>query len=259
MCSTLLCTAQVVAPLSGYYSLSTDQLSLYDASSTIKLTPVESSYHDLSFTLTHVLPSLDLTGSPMFIRGGEPLGIFIPEPQTGNTDNEYYIHLEAHKTIGNETYTIDPTQFLLPIHDPQVALSYDCNDLVTYIGSTVVDRRKLAPDSPEVVPYGAVLVEDSIPGHEFQRPLDHRVQARGTILSGASVEVFSSSTALMVGPIPVQLGEYCVTLCHSNSSSASHCTRYYNVTHCNSLALYGHLVRLVVITLFWRSGVDAGA
>lgn len=179
----------------------------YDTSSTIKLTPAESSYHDITFTLSHVLPSADLTDSPIFIRGGDPLGIIIEEPQTENTVKEYYIHLEAHKAVRNETFTINPMQYLQPVHEPQVTLQYDCNDLVTYIGGTVVDRRAVAPESPKQVEFGAVLVEDTIPGHEFPRPVDGLLQAQGTILSGSSAEVFSSSTFVMVGPIPVQFGE----------------------------------------------------
>lgn len=208
---TSIFSAQVFAPLSGYYSASPG-VPPYDSSSTITLTPVESSYHDITFTLTHVLPTSDLTESPIFIRGGDPLGIFTREPQTPNVDEEYYIHLEAHKTVGNESYTIDPTQFLQPILEPQVSLQYDCNDLVTYIGGVVVDRRTLAPDQPEEVEFGEQLVEDAIPGHEFPLPVDGVLQARGTILSGSSAEVFSSSTFIMVGPIPVEFGE-CVTVC----------------------------------------------
>ena len=74
-----------------------------------------------------------------------------------------------------------------------------------------MDRRTLAPDQPEQVEFGERLVEDTIPGHEFPRPVDSVLQAGGTILSGSSAEVFSSSTFIMVGPIPVQFGE-CVTL-----------------------------------------------
>ena len=124
-----------------------------------------------------------------------------------NTEDEYYIHLEAHKTVGNETFTIDPTQFLQPIQEPQVRVEYECNDLVTYIGSAVVDRRPIAPDTPERVEVGTVLVDDTIPGHEFPRPVDSVLQSQGSVISGSSAEVFSSSTFVMVGPIPVQFGE----------------------------------------------------
>ena len=194
-----------MAPLSGYYSLVS--LPSYDSSSTIKLTPSEASFHSITFTLTHILPSVELTESPIFIRGGEPLGVFTPEPQQMSDGDEYYIHVEAHKTIGSDMFTVDPTQFLQPIHDPSVELQYSCNDLVTYIGQTVVDRRSLAPDTPQSVPYGSELVENVIPDHEFSRPVDHLLISQGTILSGASVEVLSSSTFMMVGPIPVQFGK----------------------------------------------------
>lgn len=196
----------VVAPLSGYYSLSSVSPP-YDPSTTITVTPAEPSFHGISFTLTHILPTIELTHSPVFIPGGAPVGIFTQEPQSQGNDDEYYVHLESHKTIGNETYTIDPTQFLQPIADPPVSLQYDCNDLVTYIGSTVVDRRPLAPETPTEVEYGEELVSETIPGHEFSQPVDHVLQTQGVILSGASVEVWSSTTAVTVGTIPVQLGE----------------------------------------------------
>ena len=205
MLSSIL-PSQIVAPLSGYYSRSSEAPP-YDSLSTITLTPSEPSYHDLSFTLSHVLPSLELTDSPIFIRGGDPLGIFITEPQTQNTDDEYYIHIEAFKTVDNEAYGIDPTQYLQPIHNPLVTLQYDCNDLVTYIGGSVVDRRTVASDVADTLEFGAVLVEDTIPGHEFPQPVDHLLHTQGTILSGTTAEVFSSSTFIMVGPIPVQFGE----------------------------------------------------
>ena len=78
---------------------------------------------------------------------------------------------------------------------------------MTYIGGSVVDRRTLASDVPDTLEFGDVLVEDTIPGHEFPLPVDHVLHTQGTILSGASAEVFSTSTFIMVGPIPVQFGE----------------------------------------------------
>ena len=41
------------------------------------------------------------------------------------------------------------------------------------------------------------------------------------------------------------------------STNLTHFARYYNVTHCNGLALYGRLVRLVRNNSVWRSAVDA--
>ena len=38
----------------------------------------------------------------------------------------------------------------------------------------------------------------------------------------------------------------------------THCARYFNVTHCNGLALYGRLMRLVRSNSVGRSRVDAG-
>ena len=55
----------IVAPLSGYYSF------VDNSTGTIRLTPSEASYQDITFTLTNILPSLQLTQSPLFIRGGE--------------------------------------------------------------------------------------------------------------------------------------------------------------------------------------------
>ena len=197
--NSLVNTPQVVAPLSGYYSLS--------PSSSITLSPSENSYHDLTFTLSHIEPTVSLSDTPTFISGGDPLGIITNEPPPQNIDDEPYIHMELYKTVGNETYTLDPSQFLQSIQQPSVVLEYECNDLVTYVGGTVVDRRTLAPDTPEVVDFGDILVEDAIPGHEFARPVDYKMHAQGTIISGVSVELLSSSTFLMVGPIPVEFGE----------------------------------------------------
>ena len=42
------------------------------------------------------------------------------------------------------------------------------------------------------------------------------------------------------------------------AATLTHCARYYNVTYCNGLALYGRLVRLIRNNSVWRSAVDAG-
>ena len=188
-----------MAPLSGYYSQSSPGV--------ILVSPAETSYTDLIFTLHHISPTVPLTVTPVFIRGGDPLGTLTSEPQNTDNNDEYYIHLEAHKRVGNETHSVDPSQFLQPIPTPSVALDYECNDLVTYVSGVVVDRHTLAPASPLVVDYGDVLVDDTIPGHEFSRPVDHTLHSQGTILSGTSVELLASSTFIMVGPIPVQIGK----------------------------------------------------
>ena len=64
---------------------------------------------------------------------------------------------------------------------------------------------------PETAEFGEVFVEDAIPGHEFERPVDHTMHAQGTVLSGVSVELLSSRTFLMVGPIPVEFGKLNIT------------------------------------------------
>ena len=42
------------------------------------------------------------------------------------------------------------------------------------------------------------------------------------------------------------------------SAIVDHCARYYNVTHCNGLTLYGRLVRLLRNNSVWSSAVHAG-
>ena len=75
----------------------------------------------------------------------------------------------------------------------------------------MVNTRPIAEDEAELVMVGGALVEGTIPGHEFPRPVDRVVgtSGGGEISGGAggAVEFFSSSTFLMVGPIPVQFGE----------------------------------------------------
>ena len=48
-----------------------------------------------------------------------------------------------------------------------------------------------------------------IPGHEFPQPRELVVRGAGTLTpSGGQVQFFSASTFLMVGPLPVQFGEW---------------------------------------------------
>ena len=198
-------STQVVAPLSGYYSLSSLPPP-YNPSTTITLVPSETSYHQITFTLTHIqsLPSTPLTDTPTFIQAGDTLGVLA---ETGTY--EKYLHLESHKTVESEVFTINPTQFLQPLLEPQVRVEYECNDVVAFIGGTVVYRDRIAPDSPEEIELGNPLVLDTIPGHEFPQPTDQVMESQGSIISGDSATVFSTSTFLMVGPIPVEFGEHC--------------------------------------------------
>ncbi len=63
-----------------------------------------------------------------------------------------------------------------------------------------------------------VLLIVGIPGHEFPQPFDHVIRCDDVISSSvrgannSDVVFFRDSTLLLVGPIPVQFGEYVRTL-----------------------------------------------
>ena len=59
-------------------------------------------------------------------------------------------HVEAFKVLEGEWFRIDPTPFLQPLMGPQVNVQFDCNDVVVYVGGTVVERRALL-ESTDVV------------------------------------------------------------------------------------------------------------
>ncbi len=52
-----------------------------------------------------------------------------------------YLHMELIKTIGGQSFRLDPTSFLQPNTEPVVTSQLQCNDVVTSVGGAVVDRR----------------------------------------------------------------------------------------------------------------------
>ena len=61
-----------------------------------------------------------------------------------------------------EWFRIDPTPFLQPLTDPHVNVQFDCNDVVVYVGGTIVERRALLESTAVVMEMvGDPLVQGS--------------------------------------------------------------------------------------------------
>lgn len=147
-------------PVSGYIQLfdsstlpaSLQSRSLYTSYSSphsVILFPSESSFNGIFFIISNIIPVMTITTEPQYLKSGT---VFALSPDTNVTiDGEYFIHVEAIKTLDGIGHSLDPTQFLQPRLDPQVTVDFECNDLVTYVGSVVVDRRSVVPSSTDVI------------------------------------------------------------------------------------------------------------
>ena len=174
----------------------------YSSNNTVVLTPTEFSLDSLHFIISNIdVYSMFSVATPVFVNAGD----FIGTPM--ELSDNYGIHIEAYKTLDNETYTINPTQFVSPALKPQASVVWDCNEVTTTVNGMVVDTQVVADSDPAVSYVGEPLVTIDIDDEEFPQPydlvLDHGVE----MAPAEDIEFFQSSTFLMVGVIPVTFSE----------------------------------------------------
>ena len=153
----------VPAPVSGYVqrldpSLLPDSIqSLYTSSNYsstgLLLRPAESSFSGIFILLSNVAPILGIGSEPRFFTSGDVIA-------TTTDQSNSFVHAEVIKVIEGGVYRLDPTSYLQPRLDPNVSVELECNDVVTYVGGVVVERRSLVATSELIVqePVGNPLV-----------------------------------------------------------------------------------------------------
>ena len=157
---------QILTPLSAniqLFDISTLPLNAqslhvnYSAASSIIIFPEESSFNGVYFILSNINPTLSLTLEQQFYQSGYPIAT-ASNSQLFN--GKSYVHVEAYKVLNDQVYAIDPTQFLQPDLDVNVSVQLECNDLVTYTGGMVVERRNvIASTEVSRMPVGEPLVQ----------------------------------------------------------------------------------------------------
>lgn len=167
------------------------------------ITPLESSYSSFQFVIANIIPNDFVSDQPVIVQAGSTIG---SADASFQLSQQTFIHVESYKNIDGIMHRVDPTQFLQPNLNPMVAVSYECNDFVTYVGGAVIDRRAIAPSSVDMEHIGMPLV-DLYPIHEFPQPHDLMLTSEESQTSADNVEFLQSSTFIMVGPIPVQFGK----------------------------------------------------
>ena len=157
---------QIVSPLSAYIQLfDIDSIPVdvqylfanYSAASSVILTPSESSFSGVYFIISNIIPLTSLSTQPQFYQSGN---VFASASNSQLVDGKSFIHIEAYKVLNGVFIRIDPTQFLQPDLDVDVSVHLHCNDIVTYIGGMVVERRGVVT-SMEIprMPVGEPLVQ----------------------------------------------------------------------------------------------------
>lgn len=76
-----------------------------------------------------------------YYQSGEVIG---SASSTQLFEGKSFVHIEAYKVLNGQVFSVDPTQFLQPDLNVNVNVEFDCNDLVTYVGGAVVERRSVA-------------------------------------------------------------------------------------------------------------------
>lgn len=175
----------------------------YSSANTITLRPTEYSLDSITFIISNIDIAASVMTTPTFVLAGNAIGSYSDFQLSG----QRFIHVEAYKTVGGVTYTIDPSQFLTLELNPSATIEWDCNDMVTYVRDVVVDTRPVSSTTPSSEPVGDPLVTIVVPDHEFPQPNELVLEGAESVMSGDSVTFFESSTFLMVGPIPVTLGQ----------------------------------------------------
>ena len=192
-----------MSPFAGYVSLfntnSLENASAYNysADNTILLTPTEFSLDSFYFIISNIDPYHTFNDTPMFVTAGEVIGA------TMELFDTYSVHIEAYKTLGDKTYTVNPTQFVPPVLKPKASIMWDCNEITTIVNGMVVGTQTVASSNPNEQPIGSPLVTIDVDDEEFPQPYDLILDNDVGLSSAENVEFFQSSTFLMVGVIPV--------------------------------------------------------
>ena len=103
------------------------------------------------------MPSQSLSPQQQFYQSGD---VFASASNTQLVDGKSFIHIEAYEMLNGDFVRIDPTQFLQPDLDVGISVHLHCNDIVTYVGGMVVERRSVVT-SMEIarMPVGEPLVQ----------------------------------------------------------------------------------------------------
>lgn len=166
---------QILSPLSAniqLFDINSIPLSVqsvhvnYSAASSIIIFPEESSFNGVYFILSNINPTSSLTMEQQFYQSGDPIAT---ASNSRLFNGKSYIHVEAYKLLNDQVFAIDPTQFLQPDLDVNVSVQLECNDLVTYTGGMVVERKNVIT-STEVsrIPVGEPLVQGNTNGNNGQ-------------------------------------------------------------------------------------------
>lgn len=110
----------------------------------IILTPTEPSHTGVHIILSNLVPESGISDRKRFITAGDVIG-------TIQDNSARFIHVEVIRTIDGMGYRLDPTSYLQPRLDPNVTMELECNDVVTYVGGVVVERRNLIDSNPVVI------------------------------------------------------------------------------------------------------------
>lgn len=165
--------------------------------------PTEFSMDSIYFVISNIEPHHMLSNTPLFMKAGEIIGSAKP------FNSEYAgIHVEAYKTLGSVTHSIDPTQFVAPVLKPTATVDWDCNEITTIVNGMVVETQDFASTNPKMELIGDPLISIDINDEEFPQPYDLILERTAELSSTEEVEFFQSSTFLMVGVIPVTFGMY---------------------------------------------------
>lgn len=112
----------------------------YSAASSIIVIPEESSFNGIYFILSNINPAASLTVELQFYQSGDPIA---SASDSQLLNGRSFVHIEALKVLDGQVFSIDPTQFLQPDLNVNVSVQLLCNDLVTYVGGMVVERRSV--------------------------------------------------------------------------------------------------------------------
>lgn len=172
----------------------------YSSDNTIVLRPTEFAHDNIHLFVSNIVPLVTITTEPAFILAGEAIGSFSTNFQI---NGQAFIHIETLKTVNGVSYSMDPSQFLSLVTSPTASLNLDCNEMVTFVGDVVVDKRPVSMSTPTSEPVGNPIVTINVPGHEFPQPFELFLEGNEEVMSSNTVQFFQTSTFLMVGPIPV--------------------------------------------------------
>ena len=128
----------------------------YSAASSVIVTPSESSFSGIYFILSNIVPSMSLSIQQQFYQSGD---VIASASNARLPNGKSFIHVEAHKMLNGQIVPVDATQFLQPDLEVDVNVHLHCNDIVTYVGGMVVERRNIVTSAISRVLVGEPLVQ----------------------------------------------------------------------------------------------------